>query len=349
MSGRPYGPVPTIFASQGTGVGYNNIPQLDADLAFLLNSFNDSAAGWVNYIADTGATNAYVATLTPAPSAYVAGMTLAFVPTNSNTGASTINVNSLGSVAIVSQGGVALGAGQLIAGAVTFLVYDGTRFRIIFPPQVYTGFGTDTGSVNAYVVTLPFASASYFVGMTVTFVPANGNTGGSTLNVNGLGLVNIVNRAQQPLAGGEIVKSKAVVVIYDGSTFRIVSYCPRLYYVSNPGNVTVECAGYDAVDIFITYTSGTTTALTLTHLGPGVPVSITFQSTFGSPLSYSIAATDPSNANFGSIVVGFPTSVAGAAFTVLQSGGTVNIQTLSAGGGFTYIGVTGIGFLNLAS
>ena len=231
MSGRPYGPIPTIFATQGTGIGYNNIPMLDADLAFLLNSFNDSAAGWINYATDSGSVNSYVVTLSPAPSAYVAGMSLAFVPANTNTGASTINVNSLGSVAIVTQSAAALTAGQLPSGTVSILVYDGTRFRIIAvppaPPPPYTGFGIDTGTSGLYAVSLPVAPSAYFTGMMVIFVPANGNLGPSTINVNSLGAVPINNKANQALNGGEISKSKSVVLVYDGANFRIVSFCPR--------------------------------------------------------------------------------------------------------------------------
>ena len=122
MPGRPFSAVPTIFASQGAGVP-NNIPMLDADFAAVLSFYNDSAVGWVNGATDIGIANAYVATLTPAPSAYLNGMSIALVIANTNTGASTINLNAIGSAPILNQADGALSGGELQAGGMYVLIY----------------------------------------------------------------------------------------------------------------------------------------------------------------------------------------------------------------------------------
>jgi hypothetical protein len=85
----------------------------------------------IDYAADTGAANAYVVTLAPVPTAYVVGMTIDLVAANVNTGASTINVNGLGTKQILDATGAALAAGAIPAGRPVTLKYDGTSFRIL--------------------------------------------------------------------------------------------------------------------------------------------------------------------------------------------------------------------------
>lgn len=83
-----------------------------------------------SYAADSGAANAYVVTLAPAPSAYVVGLTVDMLAANANTGASTINVNALGTKQILTADGAAVGAGVIPSTRVVTLKYDGTAFRL---------------------------------------------------------------------------------------------------------------------------------------------------------------------------------------------------------------------------
>lgn len=84
----------------------------------------------VTYGPETGAANAYVVTLTPAATAYTAGMAIKFMAINTNTGASTINVNTLGVKAIKMEDGSDPASGVIMAGAVVSVVYNGTNFQI---------------------------------------------------------------------------------------------------------------------------------------------------------------------------------------------------------------------------
>jgi hypothetical protein len=54
----------------------------------------------VNYAVDTGAANALVVTLATSPASYVAGLRISAKVAATNTGASTVNANALGAVAI---------------------------------------------------------------------------------------------------------------------------------------------------------------------------------------------------------------------------------------------------------
>ena len=83
------------------------------------------------YAADSGSANAYVITLAPAVTAYAAGQTFRFRAANANTGASTINVNSVGAKSIVKDVSTALAAGDINAGEVITIAYDGTNFQMV--------------------------------------------------------------------------------------------------------------------------------------------------------------------------------------------------------------------------
>lgn len=86
-------------------------------------------SGSYNYAADSGSANALVVALTPAPPAYTAGLTVEVKVNTTNTGATTVNVNGLGAKT-VQFNGAALTAGQLVAGQIYCLIYDGTNFQL---------------------------------------------------------------------------------------------------------------------------------------------------------------------------------------------------------------------------
>lgn len=103
--------------SSGVTIGtYDNIPAIDDPTAFN------------NIITVTG-TNTLIGTSTPPNTAYTRGMTLSFVVVNTNTGAVTIDVDGLGAKEI-TIGSSPLSGGELVAGRITSLEYDGTRFQV---------------------------------------------------------------------------------------------------------------------------------------------------------------------------------------------------------------------------
>ena len=76
-------------------------------------------------------TDTYAGTASPTYTAYVAGDLFNFVVPNTNTGAATLNIDTLGAKAITRTGAVALVAGDLIATQIAQVVYDGTRFQLL--------------------------------------------------------------------------------------------------------------------------------------------------------------------------------------------------------------------------
>ncbi len=78
----------------------------------------------LTYYVDSGSANTYVITPNPSIGAYAEGQKLVFRATNANTGASTLNVNSLGAFAIQTNDGSALSGGEIVAGGYYEVVYD---------------------------------------------------------------------------------------------------------------------------------------------------------------------------------------------------------------------------------
>jgi hypothetical protein len=85
------------------------------------------------YAVDSGAANAYVATLSPALTALGAGQVINFLSGHANTGASTLNVNGLGVKAIKKSGATALATGDILSGVIYTCMYDGTNFQLVAP------------------------------------------------------------------------------------------------------------------------------------------------------------------------------------------------------------------------
>lgn len=98
-----------------------------------------------NYAADSGAADAYAITLAPVPAAYAAGQRFVFKAANACTGASTLNVNSLGVKTIKKEvnGSVTdLANNDIIVGSIVEVIYDGTYFRLMNTPATTLDAGT---------------------------------------------------------------------------------------------------------------------------------------------------------------------------------------------------------------
>ncbi len=89
---------------------------------------------------DAGTTNQYQITQTPAPSAYFKYMTAVVKIGNTNTGASTLNINAMGPKPIVHVDGTQLTAKELKQGAIVAFVYDGANFQLVWSSS-YAGGG----------------------------------------------------------------------------------------------------------------------------------------------------------------------------------------------------------------
>jgi len=96
------------------------------------------------YAADAEASDTYVITLSPIPTAYFTGMEINFKANTANTGAATINVNALGAKPIKKQHDKDLVTGDIESGQIVKLIYDGTNFQM----QSQLGNSSVTSAAN---------------------------------------------------------------------------------------------------------------------------------------------------------------------------------------------------------
>lgn len=102
----------------------------DPDYASYLNT-STAQKGTFSYAADAGSNDTYVITLSPIPLSYTTGMVIRFKANTANTGAATLNVNSLGAKSIVKDNTRTLTTGDILAGQIVQVVYDGTNFQLM--------------------------------------------------------------------------------------------------------------------------------------------------------------------------------------------------------------------------
>jgi len=129
-------------------------------------------------------TNAIAAVATPAITAYAAGATYSFIAANSNTAATTISIDGLAAKSITKNGSVALTAGDIQAGKLMLIEYDGTSFQLI--NNIVYGGSITNGTI---------------VSLATPLGAANGGTGLSTITANAVMLGNGVSTVQTVAPG----------------------------------------------------------------------------------------------------------------------------------------------------
>lgn len=159
--------LPNTFATAPAAPATESSTLLDQNYSALLAGFTDSSNGYVNAYADSGVANTYAVTIPAgiAPSGYTNGFTVVFMPGNSNSGASTLNINSLGSVPLVTASGGALATGAIVAGTIVWATYYGGNFYVFNPPSTSSKFFNTTalvaGSTTYDCTSLQKISISY--------------------------------------------------------------------------------------------------------------------------------------------------------------------------------------------
>lgn len=179
------------------------------------------------YCVAAGTANAITASLGTSPSAYMEGMVVRVKIATTNTGAVTINLNGLGAKNIVSSTGSPLAAGDLPAGAIIELRYDGTNFQRASSSGGGGGgayYGVDTGTANAVVTTIAGAPATITNGMNFFIKKAaSSNTGAMTLALNGAAAVSIINADGSAIASGEMGPGYLMNLVFDGTSYRFMN------------------------------------------------------------------------------------------------------------------------------
>ena len=131
-------------ALEGIEAGFDKLPD-EAEVK--LDTISYGTAG--------GTANAYTVTLPHPQIVYTDGMRVVFKPGDTNTGASTINVDSIGIKSITRTDGTALVAGDIVAGRFTELRYNSTPGNFEIVGMVASSAGTGTmAAQNASAVNI---------------------------------------------------------------------------------------------------------------------------------------------------------------------------------------------------
>jgi hypothetical protein len=128
------------------------------------------------FCSDAGASDAYACSLSPAITAYVTGTHYRFKANTANTGAASINLNSLGAKTVVKvQGAIttALVDNDILAGQWVEVVYDGTNMQMM-SPLGNAPSGTISGLTTSAIVTAASATSIQTPSATTT-LDSSGN------------------------------------------------------------------------------------------------------------------------------------------------------------------------------
>lgn len=184
-------------------------------------------------IATVSGTDTLTGTLAPAITAYATGNLFSFVAVATNTGAATINLNSLGAKSITKSGTTALVAGDLVSGQVYLIEYDGTRFQLVNPSVVaaggvaytavktanYTAVNNDGVLTNttggSFTVTLPTSPS---VGNIVVVVDSFSQWGTNNLIIDPTALIKIAGNTAGDTLTCDIT-GITVTLVYTGATY----------------------------------------------------------------------------------------------------------------------------------
>jgi hypothetical protein len=228
---------PGTVSTPGTPLSASNLNAIADEVIFKL---KDTAIVPNTYTTDISALTTYYE-----------GLTIMFKASNTNTGASTININGIGAVSIKKTDNsgdiVALQANDLIKNKYSTMTYDGTEFLMNNPSAdlaetiadisvVESRLDTDeqnissaktetvkfavlTGSNNAYGASISTVDSLYS-GLVINIVPNVANTGACTLQVNSLDAKNIKYDGSD-LTIGVLEQNKLYTLVYDGIVFNL--------------------------------------------------------------------------------------------------------------------------------
>jgi hypothetical protein len=139
--------------------------------------------GTLTYLTSVSGTDTITAIAPVSMTALAAGQVFRFVASGANTGATTLNINSIGAKAITKNGTTALAAGDITSGFVVVVTYDGTQFQISNVASVVTSVSSFTAGTTGFT---PSTATTGAVTLAGTLNVANGGTGATTLTANSL-------------------------------------------------------------------------------------------------------------------------------------------------------------------
>lgn len=206
----------------------------------LIDTVNDLFIPLLNpFCGATSGTNTLTASLSPAPApaAYYPGVLYTFVAANTNTGAVTFNLDSLGARDVKKYGAVALSGGEIQAGGLYILQDDGTNLQLLNPHPTFgfgncrltksganlllTPFNGDYLTINGVPQKIPSAGVSLAAtgaaASTLYYIYAYMNSGTMTLERSATGYA-VDASTGMPIKSGDATRTLVGMARTDGSS-----------------------------------------------------------------------------------------------------------------------------------
>jgi hypothetical protein len=265
---------------------YDNIPAV-----------NDPTT--TNNLITVSGTNALTGLAIPPLEGYTAGAQYSFIAQNTNTGAVTLDIDSLGVKAVTKFGSTPLVAGDIIAGALVIVEYDGTRFQLLTASKTTFNYILETTTVSATAST---GTINYDVLTQPVLYYTTAASANWTMNFRGLAsatLNSIMNTGQ------------TVSVTFMATIGPAASVTASIS--STVMTVTAVAAGALYVGQTISGT-GVTAGTTITSFGTGTGGTGTY--------NVSVSQTVSSTTITGSVPYNNAVTIDGAAVTPKWQGGT---------------------------
>lgn len=188
----------------------------------------------INYAVDIGTADALQVEFDPAFTELTVGLPIRVKVAYDNTDVTTIQVDGLSPVEIKRSNGDYLVAGDIKAGQIIHLVYDGTNFQI----KNFVGFTASVENNNIYAEAIPYvadtstqenvitaifnpALTSLSAGTIVEVKIANENTDAVVINVNSISSKQVRSLDLQQLVAGQITVGMMALLQYDGTYFQL--------------------------------------------------------------------------------------------------------------------------------
>lgn len=222
IASSAYTTLTTITINTGEGPLDSGLSSVSYGILSLENYAFPIVAPW--YLTGVSGTNTITASSNLGLT-LIAGMEFRLIAAETNTGAVTLNIDGIGAKSITKFGATALTAGDIPAGALVKVAYDGTRYQLISASggQTFsTDYLTSVSGTNTITAAATPTLVAYVTGQKFRLIPANTNTGAATINIDSVGAKNIFLNGSA-VVGYELKKNCPIELMYDGTQFHILS------------------------------------------------------------------------------------------------------------------------------
>lgn len=199
---------------------------------------------------------------------------------------------------------------------------------------------TASPSDGAYFFTTFRTISAAYTGMRLSFTASTTATGPVTLNVNSFGAATIFKLHDQELASGDIEQNQIITVVYDGSSFQLVSQ------LANAGGLIAPASSTDNCVVLWDGTGGDTVKNCSGTGTTGHP--LLSQGSSSNPVFQQVSTAGIADADDGTLLTWSASRTAttvtpGTTGQVLTSRGDASTPTFQTiGGGYTSISFTAI-------